>query len=427
MQYAQWTQRGYYPDDPHKENQDEYRVQNPFTNSDRDAMLAVYDGHGKQGHACARYAKKHLGKCVEKQVRLARVKKYKDELRAAGSPESKVFDPHKWPYLNADEYKVCCEKAFAECNQQMHASPDVSSISSDDRRLKLETHSRAQRQANDKLSGTTAITVHFHGNQMIVCNVGDSRAVLGHWVSDGTGNPDEEEKTEIGNEAPERPRQNDRNKTFPSQGGKMLAIPLSLDQTPYRQDERERVKKAGAAVMSIDQMEGKEEIHEHWGDMVLGEDLDIHGDPPRIWIPGEKYPGTAFTRSLGDRLAKDIGVTAEPEILAKQLTLNDHILIVASDGIFEFITNQEAIDMCLACDSPLHACEALVKAAYDQWLTYENRTDDITLIVCFLSVEKPVPENGEEGTTEDLVALASTMYGEKPHRKRANSVFKSDL
>jgi serine/threonine protein phosphatase PrpC len=127
-QYAQWTQRGYYPDDPHKENQDEYRVQNPFTNSDRDAMLAVYDGHGKQGHACARYAKKHLGKCVEKQVRLARVKKYKETLQAAGSKEAKVFDPHKWPLLNADEYKVCCEKAFAECNQQMHASPDVSRV-----------------------------------------------------------------------------------------------------------------------------------------------------------------------------------------------------------------------------------------------------------------------------------------------------------
>lgn len=285
-------------------------------------------------------------------------------------------------------------------------------------------------QADDKLSGTTAITVNFHGNQIVVCNVGDSRAVLGHWVSDGeaNGNAREEEKTEIGGDAPpERPVQSRKSKEFPSRGGKMMAIPLSLDQTPYREDERERVKEAGAAVMSIDQMEGKEEMHEHWGDMVLGEDLDIHGDPPRIWIAGQNYPGTAFSRSLGDKLAKDIGVTAEPEILAKELTSNDHILIVASDGIFEFITNQEAIDICLATDSPLHACETLVKAAYDQWLIYENRTDDITLIVCFLSVEKPVPKNGEEGTTEDLVSLASSMYGEKAHRRRTNSIFKSDL
>ena len=283
------------------------------------------------------------------------------------------------------------------------------------------------------MSGTTAITVNFHGNQMVVCNVGDSRAVLGHWVSDDddrevNGNA-EEEKTEIGSDAllPEGSIPSRQAKLFPTSGGKMLAVPLSRDQTPYRQDERERVKEAGGAVMSLDQMEGKEEMHEHWGDMVLGEDLDIHGDPPRIWIPGQNYPGTAFTRSLGDRLAKEVGVTCEPEILAKQLTSNDHLLVVASDGIFEFITNQEAIDICLAADSPLHACEALVKAAYDQWIIYENRTDDITLIVCFLSVEHPAPEHGEEGTTEDLVSLASTMYGQKPHRKRTNSIFKSDL
>ena len=24
------------------------------------------------------------------------------------------------------------------------------------------------------------------------------------------------------------------------------------------------------------------------------------GDPPRIWAPGANFPGTAFTRSLGD-------------------------------------------------------------------------------------------------------------------------------
>jgi hypothetical protein len=40
--------------------------------------------------------------------------------------------------------------------------------------------------------------------------------------------------------------------------------------------------------MSIDQMEGKEEMHENWGDMVLGEDVDIHGDPPRLTFMGER-------------------------------------------------------------------------------------------------------------------------------------------
>lgn len=49
-----------------------------------------------------------------------------------------------------------------------------------------------------------------------------------------------------------------------------MAKPLSNDQTPYRKDERERVKKAGARVLSMDQIEGLEPVHENWGDLLLG-------------------------------------------------------------------------------------------------------------------------------------------------------------
>ena len=40
------------------------------------------------------------------------------------------------------------------------------------------------------------------------------------------------------------------------------------------QDERERVKAAGARVMSMDQIEGLEPIHENWGDVDLGEKIE---------------------------------------------------------------------------------------------------------------------------------------------------------
>ena len=63
------------------------------------------------------------------------------------------------------------------------------------------------------------------------------------------------------------------------------------------------------------------------------------------------------------------------------LTQNDEYLVVASDGIFEFLTNQTIIDLCTVSESPLVACEKIVKAAYQQWLTYEKRTDDITIVV----------------------------------------------
>jgi serine/threonine protein phosphatase PrpC len=39
-------------------------------------------------------------------------------------------------------------------------------------------------------------------------------------------------------------------------GEKLVAFPLSVDQTPFRADERNRCKRAGAAVLTMDQIEG---------------------------------------------------------------------------------------------------------------------------------------------------------------------------
>lgn len=117
---------------------------------------------------------------------------------------------------------------------------------------------------------------------MFISNVGDSRAIV---VSD--------------------------------EDGKFVAKALSNDQTPYRKDERERCKLYGARILTMDQLEGIEPIHENWGDLTLGEQIDEGGDPPRIWAPTGSYPGTAFTRSIGDRVAEEFGVVAEPEIIER--------------------------------------------------------------------------------------------------------------
>ena len=77
------------------------------------------------------------------------------------------------------------------------------------------------------MSGTTAISVVITGTKVYVANVGDSRAIVAR-------------------------REN----------GKLVARPLSIDQTPFRLDERERVKKSGARVMTLDQLEGLAPLHE---------------------------------------------------------------------------------------------------------------------------------------------------------------------
>ena len=39
------------------------------------------------------------------------------------------------------------------------------------------------------------------------------------------------------------------------EAGQLVAKPLSTDQTPYRRDERARVRKCGARVLNMDQLE----------------------------------------------------------------------------------------------------------------------------------------------------------------------------
>ena len=66
----------------------------------------------------------------------------------------------------------------------------------------------------------------------------------------------------------------------------------------------------------------------------------------------------------------------------------DKIIVLATDGVFEFLTNQSVIDICAKFADPLEACRAVVAEAYELWLQYELRTDDITIICMFLDEVK---------------------------------------
>ncbi|KAF7837199.1 putative protein phosphatase 2C 35 isoform X1 [Senna tora] len=197
-------------------------------------------------------------------------------------------------------------------------------------------------EIDDSMSGTTAITVLVIGDTLYVANAGDSRAVLA--VKDGN---------------------------------RIIAQDLSSDQTPFRRDECERVKLCGARVLSVDQVEGlKDPNIQTWGD-----EESQGGDPPRLWVPNGMYPGTAFTRSIGDSIAENIGVIANPEVSMVRLTPNHLFFVVASDGVFEFLSSQTVVNMAASYTDPRDACAAIAGESYKLWLDHENRTDDITIII----------------------------------------------
>ena len=113
--------------DPHKENQDECAITLKFAGEEGDALFAVYDGHGGDGHDCARFAKKKLPAILAKHLRQKRVKMYQNDLRASGMSLKGSYKPEAWSKLSIPDYEETCKKSFLECNKAMHDDPSVSS------------------------------------------------------------------------------------------------------------------------------------------------------------------------------------------------------------------------------------------------------------------------------------------------------------
>lgn len=114
--------------------------------------------------------------------------------------------------------------------------------------------------------------------------------------------------------------------------------------------------------MSIGQIEGRVSMSYNF-ECELGDEIDQNGDPPRIWLPEKYEPGCAFSRSLGDKTAEVVGCIATPEIVAHELTDRDVLCVIASDGVWEFLTNQNVVDICLVASDPHCArveCDALM-------------------------------------------------------------------
>lgn len=184
---------------------------------------------------------------------------------------------------------------------------------------------------DSSFSGSTGIACYLNGKQLYSCNTGDSRAVLGQLQKDGS----------------------------------YKAIPLSDDQKPDRPDEKKRIIANQGRV-------------EHCKDS-YGADLG----PARVWLLHQDVPGLAMSRSFGDMVAASVGVIAEPEVWTREIVEEDKFFVLASDGVWEFISSQEAVDIIVKAKSPEDACQELVKEATLRWKKEEEVIDDITCVIVY--------------------------------------------
>jgi serine/threonine protein phosphatase PrpC len=97
-----------------------------------------------------------------------------------------------------------------------------------------------------------------------------------------------------------------------------------------------------------------------------------------VWLPTEAKPGLAMTRSMGDHIARNIGVVATPEVSSFEVEAQAR-LIIGSDGLFEFLENEEVAELAWRENkSAGEVAKELVELATKNWKQIQNYLDDIT-------------------------------------------------
>uniref|UniRef100_A0A7R9ZIN9 PPM-type phosphatase domain-containing protein n=1 Tax=Craspedostauros australis TaxID=1486917 RepID=A0A7R9ZIN9_9STRA len=105
----------------------------------------------------------------------------------------------------------------------------------------------------------------------------------------------------------------------------------------------------------------------------------------RVWLDSTcTQIGLAMARSIGDHAVKPIGVIAEPVVTQHKIHPDDEFMILATDGVWEFISSEEAVKV---VSDNMHlgatkACQCLIEAAAARWHDEEgDYRDDITALV----------------------------------------------
>ncbi|XP_076915718.1 putative protein phosphatase 2C 9 [Bidens hawaiensis] len=132
-------------------------------------------------------------------------------------------------------------------------------------------------------------------------------------------------------------------------------------------DSRAVLSRKGQAIqMSVDHEPNKERTSiENKGGFVS----NMPGDVARV--NGQ----LAVSRAFGDRNLK-IHIRSDPDIKQAKVDANTEMLILASDGLWKVMTNQEAVDIALKIRDPEKAAKQLASEA----LKRESK-DDISCIV----------------------------------------------
>ncbi|KAH9607700.1 hypothetical protein KSS87_010963 [Heliosperma pusillum] len=327
-------------------NQDAMLVWENFCSRTDTLFCGVFDGHGPYGHMVAKRVRDSLPQKLNAQWEV----NVKDEVLRDISMNTSGINSEDTSFISADD-----ESRVSVDGEDMEKQPDIFHVLKDSflKAFKImDRELRVHPNVDCFCSGTTAVTLIKQGLDLVIGHVGDSRAVL------GTRNGD----------------------------NSLVAVQLTVDLKPSLPAEEERIKKCRGRVFS----------------------LRDEPDVSRVWLPNSDSPGLAMSRAFGDFCLKEFGVIAVPDISYRRLTEKDEFIVLATDGIWDVLSNKEVVNIVGAAATKSTAARSLVEMAVRNWkMKYPtSKIDDCAVICLFL-----------DSSTNNL---SSASNGQNKHDQSSN-------
>ncbi|CAA7015657.1 unnamed protein product [Microthlaspi erraticum] len=252
-----------------------------------------------------------------------------------------MFDGHgPWGHVIAKRVKKSFPSALLCQWQQtlasLSSSPECFSPSDLWKQACLKTYSlidldlKIHPSIDSYCSGCTALTAVLQGDHLVVANAGDSRAVLATTSDDGNG---------------------------------LVPVQLSVDFKPSIPEEAERIKQSDGRLFCLDDEPG------------------VY----RVGMPNGGTLGLAVSRAFGDYCLKDFGLVSVPEVTYRKITDKDQFLILATDGMWDVMSNDEAVEIVRGVKERRKSAKKLVERAMVLWRRKRRSIamDDISALCLF--------------------------------------------
>lgn len=305
------------------------------------SVYGVFDGHGKKGHDVSNFVKE----CLPKVLLM----------------DSKLID----------DPLAALERAFKDTQGYIAKATKLMQIDA-------------------KRSGTTSSVIFYdhRSNTLHIAHVGDSRCVLGRTKK--------KETEEIVEEA----------------GQQWVAHDLTEDHKPDKPEERARIEGAGGVVKydgfrnyrvyAKDRKGPGLNMSRAMGDLIGNTHAGISAMPDVNSYTVSTSKDTTADHQESERdpdcsSPADDHVSSKPSLSSYQLQPEDKFILLCSDGVWEFVSSEEAVHIIGACGPQdcMAAANRLCSVAWDRWIKEMEGTvvDDITVVLVYLleSATKPAP------------------------------------